>query len=175
MTFDFNREARDVEVVVEESSNLVDWVDSVVLQPPYTDSSTLTTNEQVVAVQDNLSGYPVDTTRVTARGSIALDDASRGFLKLEVRPVVAEPETPANLVASSHDGIVLEWSGFAETAEFIIERAPAGSGLFVQLAATANRMHTDTTAVAGQTYDYRVRAMNAAGASDWSNTAAVTR
>ena len=175
MTFDFNREAYDIEIVMAESSNLVDWVDAVVLQPPYADTGMLSTNEQVVDVQDNLSGYPVDTTRITARGSVALDDALKGFLKLEVRPVVAEPDTPANLIASSHDGIVLEWSGSNESGEYIVERADSGSGTYAEIMRTGRPLYTDTTAIPGQTYDYRVRAVNAAGATTWSDIATITR
>ncbi|VGO23534.1 sulfatase-like hydrolase/transferase [Pontiella sulfatireligans] len=175
MTFDFNREASDIKVVVAESSNLVDWVESVVLQPPYTDTSILATNEQVVDVQDNLSGYPVDTTRVTAQGKVALNDASEGFLKLEVRPVVAVPDTPENLTASVHNGIVLEWSGSNENGEYIIERSVSGSGSFLEIARTERQLYTDATAVLGSTYDYRVRAVNAAGVTSWSGTESMTR
>ena len=175
MSFDFNRGANDIEIVLSESSNLSDWVESVVLQPPYSDTSVITTNELVVDVEDNLSGYPVDATRVTARGSIALDDASEGFLKLEVRAVVAVPDTLADLDASIHDGILLEWSGSLENGEYIIERAPSGSGSYTELARTGYAIYTDTTAVVGETYDYRVRAVNAAGATAWSDVATATR
>lgn len=171
MTFDFNREANDIEVVVAESSNLVDWVESVVLQPPYSDTSGLTANEQVVDVADN----PGDTTRVTARSSVPLDDASENFLKLEVRPTVATPETPANLTAASYDGILLEWSGANDNGEYVVERAVSGSGVFSELARTGFQYHRDTTAVSGETYDYRVRAVNAAGATEWSDPVMVTR
>jgi fibronectin type 3 domain-containing protein len=117
----------------------------------------------------------VDTTRVTARGSVALDGASKGFLKLEVRPVVASPDTPSNLRASVHGGIVLEWSGNNEHGEYIIERATSGSGTFTEISRTGSPLYTDLPAVAGLTYDYRVRAMNVTGASDWSNMATITR
>jgi hypothetical protein len=88
---------------------------------------------------------------------------------------VAAPDLPAHVDAKSHDGIVLEWSGALENGEYIVERAPAGSGTFTELVRTANRLYTDLSAVIGQTYDYRVRAVNAAGATAWSDTATTTR
>lgn len=175
LTFNFNRSASDIEIVLAESSNLVDWVDSVVLRPPYVDTAMIETNRQVVEVADNPGGSPVETTRVTARGSVALDDEPKGFLRLEVRPLVAVPETPANLAASPHGGILLEWSGALEKGEYVVERALSGSGDFVEITRTDRQLHTDTTAVAGQPYDYRVRAVNAAGATAWSNTATGAR
>jgi arylsulfatase A len=176
LTFDFNREANDVEIVVAESLNLVDWTDSVVLQPPYGSTGGLAALERVVDVSDNTTGgYPVETTRVTARTSFATDEKAGGFLRLAVRPVVAAAGTPLDLNADSHRGILLEWAGTAENGEFIIERAPAGSGDFSRIASTTNRLFTDTTAASDQAYVYRVRAVNAAGASEWSAAVAVTR
>jgi arylsulfatase A-like enzyme len=176
MSFDFNREASDIEIVLQESSNLVDWVDSLVLQPPYTDTSGLASSSTVVSVSDNAPGdYTADTTRITARSAIALDDGTKGFLKLEVRPTVAAPSIPLYLIAVSHDGILLEWSSAAAQEQFVIERAPAGTDAFARIAETTNYQYTDRSAIAGISYDYRVRAVNAAGLSSWSNTASITR
>jgi len=177
LSFDFNRDAGDVEVVVSESTNLVDWTDTLVLQPPYADTASLATNLMVLSVSDNApaTGYPVPTTRITARGGRALADESAGFLKLVVRPVVAAAATPLSLNAVSHEGILLEWAGGEAQALFVIERAPAGTGSFTKIAETGNYQYTDSTAVSGQSYDYRVRAINAAGLSSWSNIANTTR
>ena len=174
LTFDLNRAANDIEVVVSESTNLVDWVDALVLRPPYTDTSVISANEQVIDVEDNLSGYPVDTTRITARSGTAIDDEQHSFIKLEVRPLVANPES-VYLTAGLHDGILLEWGGTAEGGEFILERTISGSGSFSELVRTESPLYTDTSASNGQTYDYRVRAYNAAGSTDWSNIVTITR
>jgi hypothetical protein len=175
MTFNFNRQANDIKVVMSESSNLVDWVDAIVLQPPYSDTSTLYTNGQVINVQDNSGGNPAATTRVTARNSIALKDSANDFLKLSVRPVVNKPDVPTKLYANSHDGILLEWTGALDNGVYLIERAVSGSGAYTEITRTANSLYTDTTAISGQAYDYRVRAMNAAGLTGWSNVATITR
>lgn len=175
LTFDFNREANDIEVAVAESTNLVDWTESLVLHPPYTDTSGLAFHSNVVSVSDNAPGdYSADTTRVTARSSFTLDEQAKGFLTLKVRPAVATAATAPVLRADSHRGILLEWTPL-EKGEFVIERAPSGSGSFSEIIRTENYQHTDTSAVVGRTYDYRVRAVNAAGATGWSNTATITR
>jgi hypothetical protein len=178
MCFDLNREAADIEVVVSESTNLIDWADTLVLQPPYSNAAIqIGSNPSVVEVADNeaSNGYPVATTRITTRGGNVVDDEPKGFLKLEVRPTVAAPSIPLSLIATSHDGILLEWSGGGEHELFIIERASAGTGTFTRLAETSNCQFVDTSAVSGQSYDYRVRSLNAAGATEWSNTATIMR
>ncbi|VGO18971.1 hypothetical protein SCARR_01025 [Pontiella sulfatireligans] len=176
MSFDFNRNAGDIEVVVSESTNLIDWADTLVLQPPYSDTALLSTNPMVLSISDNAAtnGYSGETTRVTARSGNAVDDEPKGFLKLEVRPSIASAATPLYLNTVSHNGILLEWSG-SEQELFIIERAAAGSGSFTQLAQTGNYQYTDTSAIAGQSYNYRVRAVNAAGVTEWSNLATAIR
>jgi len=175
LTFDFNRDANDIEVVVAESSNLVDWTESLVLQPPYADTSGLASSSTVVRVVDNAPGsYSADTTRVTTRSLFTLDDTTRGFLKLSVRssvPMIGNPE----LSADSHRGILLEWPGDVGYGEFIIERAASGSGAFSEMARTGNNQFTDTTAMVGRSYDYRVRANSVAGTTAWSNLVSVTR
>jgi hypothetical protein len=176
MAFNFNREANDVEVVLAESTDLLKWEESVVFKPPFDDSSVLSGDEQVVEVQDNPGGNPVETTRVTVRASTALEDgATRQFMRLMVRPTVSVPADPAALSANSHDGVLLEWTASVQSGEYIIQRAASGSGLFVEIARTANRLYNDVTAVAGETFDYRVRAVNAAGASVWSNLVTIKR
>jgi hypothetical protein len=178
MSFDFNREAKDIEIVLQESTNLVDWVNTLVITPPYSDAvSEIGSNSNVVEVADNIitNGYLIKTTRITARAGTAVDDEEKGFLKLVVRPTVTAASTPLSLNAVSHDGILLEWAGGEEQEQFIIERALAGSGSFLRIADTENYQYTDHTAVSGQPYDYRVMAINVAGVSLWSNTATAVR
>lgn len=177
LSFDFNRDANDVEITLKESSNLVNWVDALVLQPPYSDvASQVGTNAQVVEVFDNPpAGYPASTTHITARTKTTLEEADKRFLKLEVRPAIDPAITPLALIATSHNGILVEWKGGGEQALYIIERAATGSGTFSKIAETENYQYLDTTAVNGQTYDYRVRAMNIGGTTSWSNIATATR
>jgi acid phosphatase type 7 len=86
------------------------------------------------------------------------------------------PAPPANLnaVANNQTGVIsLSWTDASgNEAGFHVERAPGGTN-FVRIAelpqnATA---YTDTAATPGVLYNYRVRAHNTAGTSDYSNTA----
>jgi hypothetical protein len=88
----------------------------------------------------------------------------------------APPQAPGNLGARPADnlsGIQLRWedNSYYES-EFVIERTGGGTSYFYPDANVTT--YTDTTAVAGQSYTYKVKAVNAAGASSWSNTANTT-
>ncbi|HZN67609.1 MAG TPA: PA14 domain-containing protein, partial [Tepidisphaeraceae bacterium] len=83
------------------------------------------------------------------------------------------------------DGVRLSFTdaSVGET-EFVIRRAPAGSGAFAEVgrvpgtafeASGGKLSFTDASGSAGETYDYRVVAVNATGESDPSNTATVTK
>jgi hypothetical protein len=176
LDFDFNREAEDIELAVRESSNLPAWTDSLLLQPPY-DGSGLTNHPNVVSVVEN----PADTNsasltaHITVRGSFPVPARTAGFLTIAVRSTVGSATAPMNLQATDHFGILLEWDGTVEKGVFIVERSPAGVGTFARVGQSDTAQFTDATAVVGQAYDYRVRAVNAAGLSDWSNLVTVTR
>ncbi|MFM8357131.1 MAG: fibronectin type III domain-containing protein, partial [Verrucomicrobiota bacterium] len=88
------------------------------------------------------------------------------------------PAAPANLAASaaSATSVNLSWTDNSTNEQgFRVERAPNG-GSFAQIATTAANAtgYTDTTAVPGTTYQYRVRAFNAAGNSAYAGPVTVT-
>ncbi len=57
---------------------------------------------------------------------------------------------------------------------FYIERAPSGSGSFVQVGSVTGNVKTFTNAVSrGTTYLYRVQAFNGSSVSAYSNTVSV--
>ena len=99
-----------------------------------------------------------------------------------VAPAATPPAAPTNLTATLQNGpqVVLTWSDNAtnETG-FAIERA-VGAGAFSLLATvgprnnTGNVTYTDATVTAGNTYTYRVKAVNGGGSSAYSNTASVS-
>ena len=182
----FNREADDIEIAFRESSNLVSWVEPLVLTPPYDGSSSnrslvgpgsLATHPNVVTVVTNAAGTNslVATARITVRSSKPVASQTAGYFTLAVRPTVAAASAPTQLRATDHAGVLLEWNGSLEQGVFVIERSPAGMGAFVTVGQSDITQFTDTTATIGQTYDYRIRAVNAAGASAWSNLATATR
>ena len=90
------------------------------------------------------------------------------------------PASPTNLTAAAQSGpqVLLTWTDNANNETgFIIERA-IGAGPFTTLitvaASNGNVSYTDTTVTAGNTYSYRVAALNSAGMSGYSNTASVS-
>jgi titin len=90
-------------------------------------------------------------------------------------PVVA-PTAPANLVATALNGTVsLTWTAGGGTVQGnYLERADDGV-TFTRIATLgAVTSFTDTTAVVGTSYTYRVQAFNATGPSDYSATATAT-
>ncbi len=111
--------------------------------------------------------------------------ADSGFSNVaNVGSASALPANPTNLGATVQAGpqVSLTWRDNAtnETG-FIVERC-AGTGCtnFAQIAApgprnnTGNVTYVDTTVTAGTTYSYQVKAVNAAGASAYTNIASVT-
>ena len=88
------------------------------------------------------------------------------------------PAAPANLQAASlaGNGIQLQWQdNSTDETSFRIERR-TGSGSFGDIHGTGAgaTSYLDTTAAAGVSYTYRVRAINGAGSSGYSNLATVT-
>ncbi len=92
------------------------------------------------------------------------------------------PPAPNGLVATPHpstsqepfSSIDLAWTSSSPLAlGFSVERAPAG-GSFTEIATTTTQTYRDTAITAGDTYDYRVRAIGTAGYSPYSNVATAT-
>ena len=93
-------------------------------------------------------------------------------------PERTAPAAPANLTAIALSGtqVSLAWTDLStnETG-FQIERSTAGASFAVIESVAAGAMAcSDTSALAGQTYSYRVSACNANGVSKPSNVASVT-
>ncbi|MFZ2919857.1 MAG: multicopper oxidase domain-containing protein [Desulfosalsimonadaceae bacterium] len=95
---------------------------------------------------------------------------------------IAPPAAPTTLTAVVQAGprVALGWMDNAvDETGFVLERSVNG-GAFVQIAApgpqinTGNMTYTDAAVTAGNTYAYRVKAVNGALSSAWSNTASVT-
>ncbi|WP_447911520.1 beta-propeller fold lactonase family protein [Microbacterium phyllosphaerae] len=108
--------------------------------------------------------------------------AARAYT-ITLAPVVAVPATPGALTAiPGASGIDLAWGspssdGGSPVTGYRIERSTGDTAFVVLVADTANTdtVYRDTTAVLGQPYQYRVTALNAAGAGAVSNVAAAVR
>ncbi len=107
------------------------------------------------------------------------------FLTVTVGVVATTPPAaPSNLVAELQAGpqVLLTWlDNAADETGFVVERAiGAVPGPFSALATvgprngTGNVSYTDATVAAGNTYTYRVKAVNGFGSSAYSNTSGVT-
>lgn len=91
----------------------------------------------------------------------------------------ALPDAPGNLNATaiSQSRIDLSWSDNSDNEDgFIVERAPAGSGNWSQLASlNANTVsYSDSNLSCETAYDYRVAASHSNGNSAYSTTASAT-
>ncbi len=95
--------------------------------------------------------------------------------------VVAPPAAPTALAAQLQSGpkVRLTWTdNAANETGFVVERSTNGAA-FGQIAApgphsgTGNVAYTDTGVAPGSSYDYRVKAMNGAAASAYSNVPTV--
>jgi fibronectin type 3 domain-containing protein len=90
-------------------------------------------------------------------------------------PVLAVPDTPANLKAAAGDGgVALSW-GFSNNADtYTVSRSTVTGGPYDDVASTADRTYTNTGLTNGVTYFYVVKALNGAGTSSASNEASAT-
>lgn len=90
-------------------------------------------------------------------------------------PASALPAAPENLTATVNGlQVTLNWNDLSTNEDgFIIERSLAGSSDFdsVHTIGADLASYVDNSVVAGQSYDYRVCATNAAGRSPYSNIA----
>lgn len=93
-------------------------------------------------------------------------------------PTLTAPQSPGNLTATpvSSTQIQLNWTDYASNeSQFQVERSPTGSSYASIGSVGANiKTLTDSGLAVGSTYWYRVRAVNAAGASGYSNVASAT-
>jgi len=152
--------------------------------------TTFTVGPNVMTYSDrvgNLAFY----YRVAATNTVG-DTMTPGFPTMTVKSgfsnsvmvgtaAATVPADPTNLTASVQAGpqVMLAWTDNANNeTSFVVERSDNG-GAFSALvtvgprAGTGSVNYTDTTVAAGNSYTYRVSAVNAAGSSNYSNTATV--
>ncbi len=94
-------------------------------------------------------------------------------------PPATKPAAPTNLAvtANAYNKVDLQWAdNSSDETLFKVERAPASTGVFVQIDTTAagTATYSDAAVSASTSYLYRVCAYNTAGNSVYSNTLAVT-
>jgi hypothetical protein len=167
------------------------------VQLQWSDTATVP-NEDAVIVQRRMTDDPWDTAyAVLPADSIAFTDQGLADGTYQYRVVFhldddgtgtacdspvsntaqavithAVPQAPFNL-QSTRNGfdVVLTWSDASDNETYFIIERYTGSGAFgqlVQLPADSTS-YTDANLTPSQTYTYRVTAINAVGASDYSN------
>jgi len=89
------------------------------------------------------------------------------------QPPPTPPAAPTGLTAAVQSGVVsLGWASVAGASGYDVYRATASTGAFAKLTASPQpgTSYQDAAVVAGSTYYYQVRAVNAAGSSPASQT-----
>src|SRR5437879_5503658 len=107
----------------------------------------------------------------------SINDAGASPWSNQATVALVPPAAPSNLAVSSLSAAVaLTWTDNSNNEiAFAIWRQGGGADWArVGVVGPNTTAYTDTTASAGVSYNYRVRAINAVGASDWSNVVAVT-
>ncbi len=147
----------------------------------YTDAAAIlgqTNYYQVIAV--NKVGYSGPAAQPGAYSTLQVSSASNVADILVVPP---PPAAPTALTATAQLGpqVLLAWTDNATTETgFVVQRCTgADCTNFAQiatpgpLAGVGSVNYADTGVAVGNTYRYRVAAVNAGGQSDWSNVASV--
>jgi len=125
------------------------------------------------------SGLSSGTTYYYVVSALSSAGETTNSTETNAKPQSQTPSTPTAMCAGNGYGSVinLTWiSGSANTAGFSIERSQGSSNSYTPIAAVPapTSGYSDTTAVVGQQYTYRVRAYNAAGYSGYSNLPTVS-
>ena len=174
--------------ILQRSADGITWTNAATSQSPLDQPNT---KGDVRSLRDTgASRSAALLYRVVARNTVGYGgaypavDADSFSATLAVNPPPAAPLAPTLLTATLQAGpqVRLQWRDNASNeAGFVIERAPAAGGPFVQVAVaparngTGTASFTDTTIATGTAYLYRVAAVNLFGGvstvSAYSNTA----
>jgi titin len=119
---------------------------------------------------------------VTFSDDVGNEESLTSGATAAVEPTPAPPPAPTNLTAVVENGnIVLNWSAPSDesvTSYQALRRRPheGEETLLVHVENTGSTAttYTDTNVTSGVRYVYRVKAINAAGLSQWSNYARAT-
>ncbi|MEO7586624.1 MAG: multicopper oxidase domain-containing protein, partial [Arachnia sp.] len=167
--------------LVQRTANGTTWTDLQTIQSPLSQPNVHGARTFTDATSNGSTPYRY---RVVALNTVGYGGA---YPSLTVRSTSTEvganqPAAPTNLTATLQSGprVSLSWRDNAtnETG-FIVERSADAGATYTTIATPGARNNTgtmtyiNTTAVLGNSYLYRVSAVNAAGNSAPSNTAAV--
>jgi len=146
----------------------------------YTDANGMQGLNQLIAPTSGW--FILGATGINDAGQIVgWASGPNGQRAIRLTPSVASatpPPAPSALAADALAGaqVRLTWTDHAANElGFRVQRALGSQATFVLIGSTGANVttFTDTTAKAGKTYRYRVRAYNDAGPSSWSNTVSI--
>ena len=190
-TFDFNIRANDVQIDVQASADptfVTGTTTLISLTPPYGGTSGnhslsgfggLKDNPFVLAVDgNNTNVQETYVARVTVRDSAPVASATARFMRLNISPLAtlvapfAAPTFAANY-SSSLGGVVFNFTTAPASGANVIERAVSPPGTsFIVVGSTTTTSFLDPAG--SDSYVYRVRTINAAGASTATTTTTIT-
>lgn len=119
--------------------------------------------------------------QLTIKGKVITEEHVRTIRVMPADVVVAIPDAPSSLVATvaalpnAHNRINIAWTDNAddETA-FELQQYTGGTWVLLTVLGTNTTTYAHTGLTASTEYKYRVRAINSAGNSAWSNEATAT-
>ena len=136
-------------------------------------------------IASGLTGLTYTDNTVTAGGTYAYRVRAENSTGLSGYGPLATATTPTNPVppaapasatatAASAARVDVSWTASANATGYRLERKGPGETAFREIATPTGTSYQDTTVSAASTYEYRVRAENAAGLSPYSATASAT-
>jgi len=144
----------------------------------FTVSSTLPSNLQSAVINASGTLYirVTDTDRTSGNRGLDTVFIDQLYIRSDNATPPVPPSTPANLSASgiSSTSILLTWERTSDNEQsFDLERAPGGTVTWTTLPSpgAGSTSYTDNSLSPATSYDYRIRARNSAGTSEWSATA----
>jgi probable HAF family extracellular repeat protein len=125
-----------------------------------------------------LYGYDINDAGEIAGHAINNDTSEVHAVRLRLTGGIQPPDPPSDLVADAVNAnwINVSWIDHSDNESgFSLERRPAG-GAFTIVATPGKNVLSfiDATVLGGTTYDYRIKAVNPAGTSAYSNSASAT-
>lgn len=136
-----------------------------------TPTQTIGSGDAPVDVQQTVVGFQDGQTyyfRIVAKNAAGTSTGETKSFKTRLLP----PAAPSNVVPVGRtSGVVVGWSDNSDNESgFRIERKFSGDTTWISLGSTSadQTSFLDNSAVAGNSYDYRVQACNAAGCSTFS-------
>lgn len=146
-------------------------------------TGNLWVNGQVGNSSSALTSFVVETT-ANGSGQITIQivpvpgSTGVGVAGLALREKVTPPATPTGLTATATGptSIFVDWNDAIGATNYKLERRTGTSGSFTQIYFSSASSYTDSGAhlTPGTTYQYRVRANNSSGDSEYSSIVTVT-